>query len=234
MTKNAPESKITAVEYKDIICVQWNLVARLLKESLSRLNSADNRSRWLREEIYNFLEESDMAPPNPINPKVIDRLWPSFEPQRQTLIRINKDAVRRLKTSLTVKGFSCNEDSQSDKLGLYVIARSGKLKRPMDKEWVWVWGGISTHDGAAYVDVGIGWDQDRTETIPERVRKLLKTNGFAKYDETGGPAYWKSKPLKGLVGTAKIYEAQSKKVSDWMAHQIDFTLKALAAMKRKL
>ena len=84
MTKDYAESRLWQDKEKypvDSIFLRWEQIAPLLK----RGKHFPGNYAWLRQEVYNFLEERNMIPSKPLNVNTINRYWHVFEPERRNV-----------------------------------------------------------------------------------------------------------------------------------------------------
>ena len=134
-----------------IIPITWDSVASLIRKKV-RHESLD-KSRWLREEICDFLEFYKMTYPPPLDVVKLRRAWKDFEPQEVSLKRLIEDVYLDLKVILDTKDYRIRTSRPGEYPGLHVYRNRGKLMQTMKSQDLWAWCGVYPWEGEVYA----GW-----------------------------------------------------------------------------
>lgn len=229
----------TAKHYIDgvqVIPLTWDAVSTLIKGMAP--HKVQGKSRWLREEVCNFLEFYKMTYPSPLDLVKLRRAWKDFEPQEATLKRVIGDVYLDLKTILDEKNYRVRTSHPGKYPGVYVYRNRGKLKQTMKSQDLWAWCGIYPWEDEIYAGVEVGWGQRYEEKVQAGFRNLLERNGFERYSEADDPlypyeGYSIDKPLASIIGKSKLFEGQCAKAKGWFLPKASKLASLLTVLDRK-
>lgn len=216
----------------------WDEIADLVDSS----PRVAGKQRWLREELLDFLKEKKMTSPPPLNMRKLIPAWRVLDQQEGSLQRIFEEAKKELDAKLNKnRGESpkykvtVGDDERS--LSIKKIMR-GKLKKPMQDGWVWVWCGIYQHERTLYLTLEIGWIRNSYGPRISRFRKAARKKQFehGEYVHEGYvcECYEVSETLQKVVGNSPSFRNQLRGVLRWISSQAVKLPSLLRSLERDL
>ncbi len=218
------------------IPITWDYIASLLKKKIT--HKSQDKSRWLREEVFYFLEFYKMIYPPPLDVIKLRRAWTDFEPQEASLKRIIEDVYLDLKILLDTKDYRIRTSRPGEYPALYIYKNRGKLKQTMLSQDLWAWCGVYPWEGEVYAGVEVGWGQKYKDKVQAGFRNILERNGFKRFSEPDDPLYSYEgysidRPLGSIVGKSKLFEKQCDKAKSWFLPRATKLANLLKFLDRK-
>lgn len=137
--------------------ITWDEVAFLLNSGTPRVAG---KKRWLREELFKFLEVHKMTNPSAIDPSKLRRAWKDFKPQQDALTKMIAELHRLIEQTINGKNYRLRVSRPGEDPGISIFKKRGKLQHVMEIQELWAWCGVYIWGEEIYAGMDIAWGEN--------------------------------------------------------------------------